>query len=419
MNDRLGHTILVEYAGTAPIALLDTSGAVFAVAIRLLGLGLFAAVVAGSVSFLFRWRTGTQLPEGPALLLGVGAVAVYLNTRIALVQFLGADGEVLTPEAVAINLGIFVVSTITAMAGWQAGDRFGQSDRFEYSLQPSLSPLVRATGRFITVELPDEIEDIDGYDPVSTATKDAVSGETYNFARGLTVEELEAALSTRLKVNHNVAHVDADLTDDGTVEFLALAGRASGIGPTLTPGNTATAITADPPFSASPGDTVQIWQEEERIGTAELRGKVGKTATVSGKERIIESLDPAVTYRLLTLPADERVDRLFAGMLRRADETMGITPITDGSTLTKLSVGDLGMTVVAIETADGEMETLPVGERDIKAGEKLYILGDPAQLRRIETAATTSEPYEPPSNPQKAADPGGRLRRLRGRLRWG
>ena len=99
---------------------------VLTVLYRLIGLALLAAFVAGAVSFFFRWRTQSQLPEGPALLLGLGAVTLYLNTNIVLIQFLGADGEVLTSNAIAANLLIFAASTITAAAGWQVGDRFGK-----------------------------------------------------------------------------------------------------------------------------------------------------------------------------------------------------------------------------------------------------------------------------------------------------
>ena len=384
---------------------------------RIVGLSLLSAFVSGAVSFLFRWRTRTQIPEGPALLIGLGAVAVYLNTRIALVQFLGANGEVLTPTAVAINLAIFATSTVTAAAGWQVGDRLGKSEEFHPAIQPNFGPIVRATGRTVPVELPEEIEDIDGYDPVSAATKAELAGETYQLSRGLTVEQLREALVTRLRTDHDIAHVDVDIGDDGSVEFLAVGGRATGIGPTLPPGTTATAIRADPAFTASPGDTVQIWDGDRRVGTAELRGAADRTATVSARADLIDGLDPATEYRLMTLPASERVDRLFAGMLRRADETMSAVTVTEGSTLDGMAVGGLGLSVIAIESGE-HTETVPSRKRAVAAGERLFLIGHPAHLRRVEAAATGTEPYEPPP---VLADDGGkprsRFQRLRGARR--
>ena len=370
---------------------------VLTVLYRLIGLALLAAFVAGAVSFFFRWRTQSQLPEGPALLLGLGAVTLYLNTNIVLIQFLGADGEVLTSNAIAANLLIFAASTITAAAGWQVGDRFGKSERFRSSFNPSLSPLVRATGRTLTVELPDTIEDIAGYEPVANAQKDALAGQSYSFPRRMTVEALAKEVETRIRTDYDVAHVDIEVTVDGEINYLAVGGQATGIGPTLPPGTIATAIRADPAFSASPGDTVQLWNEEKRVGTAELRATAGETVTVAGRESLITKLDPERNYRLMTLPAEERVDRLFAGMLRRSVETMSVVTVQDESTLHGMTIGALGLPVVAVTNADGQTTSIPQRERVIAAGDKLSVLGHPTTLRRVETAAAEESGYEPPT----------------------
>jgi len=387
---------MVELLGTPLLALVY----------RLVGLSVLAAAVAGTAAFLFRWRAGTQFPEGPALLLGLGAVAVYLNTKLALVQFLGATGDPLASETVVLNLGILVVSGGSAAVGWRAGDRLGQHERFgAVSLQPRLSPLVRATGRVITVTLPDTVDDIDGYDPVSEATKTALSGKTYNFSRGLTVEQLEEALTLRLRTDHDVGHVDVDLAVDGTVEFLAVGRRAAGIGPTLSPGSRATAITADPAFAASPGDTVQIWNgaADERVGTAELRATVGHTATVSAREEVVAALDPRTDYRLMTLSANERADRTFAGMLRRADETLSVVELQPGATLVDRTVGDLGLSVIAIKRPDDTTATIPSRDLELAAGDRVFAIGHPTELRRLEAAALGEAPYEPPAPPSLPA----------------
>ena len=386
---------------------------------RVIGLALLSGFVAGSVAFLFRWRTGIQLPEGPALLLGLGAVGVYLNTRIVLIQFLGTDGGLLTRSSILINLVILIVSAVAASAGWRVGDRLGAAEQLRNRFRPDLSPFVRATGRLITVEIPTQINDIDGYDPVTDETKDQIAGETYNFSRGLTVERLEEALTTRLRTDHDIAHVDVELSVDGTVEYLAVGRRASGIGPALPPGMSATAITADPAFSASPGDTIQIWDGTagERVGTAELRATAGETVTVSARTDTVEKLDPRTNYRLLTLAADERIDRTFVGMLRRADETMGVTGITEGATVAGLTVGELGLSVIAIEDSAGTIETIPNRDRELVTGDRLFVIGHPTQLRRVEAAATGTASYELPSTrsePKKVGASGSRLWRRKG-----
>lgn len=371
--------------------------AVVQIGYQLVGLALLSAGIAAVSAFLFRWRTGNQLPDGAALLLGLGSVAVYLNGRIALVQFLGGGEEILDPLVIGVNLAILVASAITALAGWQLGDRYGRSRRLRYSFNPRISPFVRATGRFIVLELPEEIADIDGYDPVSPTVKSDIAGKSYSFSRGLTVEELRSALTTKLRKEYGVAHADVELTVEGEVTFFAVGGREAGIGPTLPPSAAATAIVADPALTASPGDTVQIWRGEKRVGTAELRATAGTTATVSARQTIIESLDPETQYRLMTLPVDERADRLFASMLRQADETMSSFTVADDAALVGESIGALGLTVIAVEGPDGATETIPQRGREIQAGERLFVIGHPRQLRRVEVSATGPEVYEPPA----------------------
>ena len=367
---------------------------------KVIGLGLLSAAVAGLVAFLFRWQTKTALPQGPALLLALGTVAVYLNTRIALIQYLGTGAPPLDTGVVALNLGIFVVSGFTAAAGWYAGDRLARTERVgAATLQPDLSPIVRATGRFISVTLPEDVDDITGYDPVGKETKIEIAGETYDFSRRLTVEQLETALATRLKTDHDIGHIDVDIAADGTVEYLAVGRRLSGIGPTLSPGTRATALEADPAFSASPGDTVQVWNGEagERIGTGELRATVGRTATISASESVIQAIEARSSYRLMTLSADERIDRTFASMLRRASKTMTVIDVSPGTTAAGMTVGETGLSIIAIKRPNGRTETIPSREQEINAGDHLFVIGEPSNLRRLETAATSEASYEPPS----------------------
>lgn len=383
------------FSGSLPGALEEI--ALIQIGYQLVGLALVSAGVAAASAFLFRWRTGNQLPDGAALLLGLGSVAVYLNGRLALVQFLGGGEELLDPLVVGVNLVILVASGITALAGWQLGDSYGRSRRLKHSLNPRISPFVRATGRFIVLELPEEVNDIDGYDPVAPATKTDIAVKSYTFSRGLTIEELQTTLTTKLQKEFGVAQIDVELTLDGDVTYLAVGGREAGIGPTLPPSAMATAIRADPALTASPGDTVQIYTGEKRVGTAELRAAAGTTATVSARRGIIESLDPETQYRLMTLPVDERADRLFASMLRQADETMSPFTVTEGATLDGQSIGTLGLTVVAVERPDGTVETIPEHGQTIAAGERLFVIGDPGQLRRVEAAASGTDSYEPPA----------------------
>lgn len=375
--------------GGAPAISLGLLGnAVFVLAARALGLAVLSGVVTAAAAFLFRQYGGEPLPEGPALLLGMGSVAVYLNTRVALVQFLGGGGEPLTVSAAASNLVVFVAAGMAALSGRRVGHDVAESDRFGADrLRSDLSPLVRATGRSITVSLPAEIPDIEGYDPVPDETKDRLEGTAFHFPRGLTVDELEADLVTRLKVSFEVGAVDVDLAADGTVKYLAVGRRAAGLGSTLPPGYEATAVTADPPRGATPGDTVQLWRDGELVTRAELRATAGRVVTVVGVEGGFDDVEPEATYRLVTLPADSRPDREFAAALRRADQTTGAIRVESDGDLAGRTVGETPGTIVAIRSGDDDLETVPERSRVLRAGDVVYVIGLPATLRSLTAAA--------------------------------
>lgn len=351
-------------------------------------LGLVAAAVTMGASFLYRLRARAELPDSVALLLGLGSATAGLGTQHIFVQFVGGTPDVLGVPAAAGNVLVLAVAGVAAVAGNQLGLRLATSAwARERSWHLDVSPLVRVTGRAASVTLPDEIGDVDGYDPVPQEVKEALAGETLDFPRGLTVAQLEEQLALRIQDEHEVGYVDAEVTRDGDVPYLALGHRPAGIGPTLPPGSAAVALRADPPLSATAGDTVQIWRthpEPERVATGELRAAVDDVATVAVDEEAAGRLDPTDEHRLVTLPGDENPERDLAAALRRADETLGVLAVDAGGPLEGRTLGSLEVAVIAVEAADGTVETIPSRDRPLAAGEVAYVLGRPEALRRLE-----------------------------------
>ncbi|MFC4550733.1 potassium transporter TrkA, partial [Halorussus sp. GCM10023401] len=254
-------TALVGPAAAGSNLLVTFERPVVALA-RVVGLALLSGGVAAFAGLLYRSYARQRIPEGLAVLVGLGAVGALLNTETALYQFLDSGTAVPSTGRALVNVAAFALGAVTAVAGGHVGtavaNAFAVSGAAE--LEGDLSRLVQAVGRFVAVELPASVEDIDGYDPVAPETKAVLAETTLRFPRGLTVAELRDRLVTRLRDDYGVGHVDVDLSADGTVSYLAVGGRAAGIGPTLPPGTVAAAVRADPAFSASPGDRVQVWR---------------------------------------------------------------------------------------------------------------------------------------------------------------
>ncbi|WP_254535442.1 potassium transporter TrkA [Halomarina litorea] len=355
--------------------------------VRVLGIALLSGATAGVVGVLHRGYARSRIPEGLAVLAGVSAVALVLNTSAVLEGVINEPGAG-TPEAGAMlaNVVTFLAAGLAASAGGRAGDGVGHS---LFSEGPDVRRIVDTVGRQVTVTLPETLATIEDHDPIPPETNERLAGASLSFPRRLTVEELHDRLVARLKTDYGVGYVDLELADDGTVEYLAVGGRVAGLGPTLPPGTTAVAVRADPAGTASPGDLVQVWDEgPELVTTAELRGVAGDVVTLAVDEGDATDLSHTTTYRLLTLPSQARNDREFAALFRAAEETMAVVTVAEGSALDGMAVGALSPTVVAIRV-DGasSVEPTPSRTRTLAAGETLYVIGRPAVLRRLEAAA--------------------------------
>lgn len=372
------------------------------------------AVTAGVFAGLIhRWYAGERVPDGLSVLVGLSVVAVYLNTAGALGEVIGGQLELLALETAVFNTVTFLVAGVVATAGGRLGDRMGVGIfalSGAKSVDADVSRIVRTVGRVTTVQVPDEIEDIVGYDSVDRTTKEKLTGQTLVFPRRLTIGELRSRFVDRLRADYGVGHVDVEFTDAGTIRYLAIGGRESGIGATLPPGSSAVAIRADPPNNASPGDIVQVWTggdsasgtNPQHVTNAEIRGTAEDIVTLAVDEPDAKELDTSRRYRLLTLPVQARVDREFAAQLRTAAETMSAVTIGAGSEIVGGSVGALDVAVVAIKTTDGEIVAIPTRSHVIESGETVYAIGRPDQLRKLEAASADNTE----SDSEAAKEPG-------------
>lgn len=356
---------------------------------QIAGLVFVAGILGAITAVLFRWYARQRVPLGLAVLVGSSAIAALLNTRTALGELIG-ETAAFSPSLALFNIGAFAAGAFASAAGQRAGDRIAVNVFAEGAeTVDGLSRVVQAVGRVITVEFPEVIGDVVGYDPVPEETKAKLAGQTLVFPRRLTVAELRERVIDRLQTDYGVGHVDIELTDTGSVEYLALGDRAAGIGPTLPPGSVAVAIRADPANAASAGDVVQIWSEngEERICNGELRGTAGEIVTIVVDETDADRFDPEARYRIVTLSVDARPDREFASLLRAADETMAVLTVGPASPMAGMPVGALDVAVVAVDPGGGELVTIPPRTRVLTRGDSIYVIATPDALRRVEIAA--------------------------------
>ena len=361
---------------------------------RVVGLVLLSGAVTTLLAAVYRWYARTRIPDGVAVLVGISAVALYLNSTKALSSVIGGGTELLTVKDAVFNVATLLLAAGAALVGRQSGDRLGGSVLLllgQRQIDTEVSTIVRTVGRMTTVTLPEAVEDMEGYDPVPAETKAKFAGETLVFPRRQTVEELEDRVEERIKSDYGVGRVDVDLDEAGEVTYFAVGSRQAGIGPTLPPETVAVAVHADPAFAASAGDVVQVYrataEEVERVASAEVRGVAEDVVTLAVDAAEAAALDGETRYRLVTMPVEPRTDREFASLLRSAEETMGVVTVVEGSSLVGVPIGALDVAVVAIRPTDAPVEAIPSRDRTLAPGETVFAVGRPALLRRLEATA--------------------------------
>ena len=363
---------------------------------QLLGLAALAGVLAAVLALGYRWYAGSAVPGRLAVLVGGAGVALYLGTTAALETVIRSAIEPTEVEIALFNIGALLAGAGGAVLGRRVGDQFGTDVLLWSPTQNAgdVSRLAQTVGKVTTVTLPAAVDDAAGYDPVPDRTKDRLAGKQFVFPRGLTVEELGQRLIDRLKSDYGVGTVDVEFADDGSVTHLAVGTRAAGIGSTLPPATNAVAVRADPGFSASTGDIVQVWETDppRRMLTGELRGVADDVVTVAVDAADTPKVDPTQQYRLVTLPVEDRPDREFASLLRAAEETFSSVTVEAGSPLHGLPVGALDLTITAIRPEDGDPVPFPPGSYRLAPGDLLFVIALPAGLRRLEAAASPLDP---------------------------
>ena len=407
MSRRSGSEVALQIGAGIP-----TDPTLLGALTRVVGLALLAAILAALGAILYRWYTREEIPAWLATLVGASGVAVYLNAVGLFQRAVGSNpADVFDPTVVIVNAATLAAAIAVSPAGRAVGDRLITS-AFALvgtrELDTEVSRLVSNVGRIRAVELPeeaDDVADIEGYEPVPSATKEELAGKTLLVPRNLRGEALRDRVVARIKEDYGVGYVDLDLADDGTVTKLGLGRRVAGLGTTLAPGSAAVAVRADPGAGASAGDAVQLWQRVDssetddgdgraatRVTSGELRAATDDVATVILDEADAAALAPEESYRLLTLPTDPGAEREFTALLRAADETMDVVTVGADSDLDGATLGDAGVTVVAVRTGGGSTEAIPPRSRELTAGDELYVVARPERLREVAALAAAPTP---------------------------
>lgn len=360
------------------------------VAIDTTGMGLLAAVVAALVAGGYRWLTTRSPPAGTPVLCGCSAVAGSLSYTV-LTDGAFLEGVSLDHQASAgYLLATVAVAGTAGAASGRLGDRIARlvSGRSRIDGEGEAISTVRSARLAVDLRLPETIADADGYRPVSTATRRALSGAVVRLPHGLSIAQRRERLECHLERAFDVGYANVTMAADGGVDRVLVGRRAAGLGSMLPPKTVGVAIRAEPPPNASLGDPVQIWSTPTRrdgadtgqlVATGTLRAASGTVATVLVDPDRAADLSADARYRLVVHPGQPTGSYEFAATIRTVDETVTTVTVAADGPLAGEFVGWLPGRVLVVDR-DDELLALPDDNRTLEAGDELWILATPETL---------------------------------------
>lgn len=383
------------------------------------GLGLLSAIVAALFAAGYRRITTRAPPAGVAVGIGLSAVAIYLTSTVftADAPFEGIPLE--HPASAGYLLAVFAVVGVAGTAGGRFGDRLARQvldiSRIDATGEPA--SIVRAARLAVALELPETIDDADGYRPVDPSVRRILAGTVVEVPHHSSIAERRDRLERHLERDYDLEYAAVTMATDGSVERVRVGQRRPGLGSLLPPSTVAVAIRTDPVPDASVGDPVEIWsskprergqnededctlgprrdQAQERlVATGTLRASSGSVATVLVGADRARDFAADERYRLVAHP-DEATDGYeFAAAVRTADETVATTTVAPDGPLVGEFVGWVPGRVLVLDR-DGDRQPLPPDRRTLEAGDELWLLASPAELAAFDSetlgAATGSE----------------------------
>lgn len=358
-------------------------------AVSVSGLVLLATLVAVLVAVGYRRTTTRRLPIAIGVLAGTGVAAVWVVVRTiktgSVVGHLPVDG----PASSAVVSIALVLTGFAAVAGRHLGDLVACDlyDIHRLEANGDAASLLRSARMTALVDLPTEITDLEGYEPVDESVQRDLEGTTVRFPRSCSLEERRDRLRGHLRREYGIDIVDVTFGENGTIDRLAVGNRRRGLADTLPSNTVAVSVRGLSSSRATPGDTVEIWTAEpttEFVSTGTLRAVTGEIATVVVDAENADAFGRGSCYRVVVTPDGTDDAYEFVSTLRGVEETIEFVSVEPDGPFAGEFVGWVPGRVLAIER-DEEVIQLPDDRETLQEGDDFWVLGGPATLEEVTT----------------------------------
>ena len=397
--------------------------------------GIIPALVAGVLGFVFKYFTGVTIP-------GLGVVVLALAIAGINGGLLALNDETIrsAERAPAILTAIVVVLMLSLYAhaqgdtlGANAPKRVSLKQLRDRTLSSDVVELVGGRGR-VRLTVVGEVADMEGYPPVSAATRQAIVDGEWTFPADLPLAELESRFAERLRTEFDLSDVSVSI-DENARATVAAAPPVGGLSTRVPSGKRAVSVPALVPTGLARGDVVRVVTPDLVVEGTLLSAKSspenatkdgggesrpGQTATTDGGKTVADGAPASATAPMATAGGEGRVTvavgrseasaLLRAGrgrvlglsrgtrreyelttLLRRAGKRFRKVSVVAGGPLDGHTIGDVGVREVydvAILAARHESWTVaPRGNQPLSAGDELFVVGNRDALERFTEAA--------------------------------
>ena len=387
--------------------------------------GIIPALIAWALAFIFKYFTNVTVP-------GLGVVAL----GAALAGISGGLMGLLDPAIADSWVGITALLVVLMMALWahSKGDQMGAEFPRRITLasirERTLSAdVVERVGGFgqVRVRIVGQVEDIDGYPPLSPDVRADLRDGSWTFPAVLTIAELEERLAERLASEYDLADVSVSVNAKGQAT-VAAAPAPGGLSRSVPTGTRAVSVSTLVPTGTARGDDVSIalpggevtgsvvsvfqgnaTTKEVESNSVPSGAELGETdepadletplegarikTSAGGEGRLTVALSPRAATKLLevesvpvtVLARGKRREYELVTLLKRAGVVFRTVTVPDESVLDGVKLADAqlrdtyGVAVFAIRRGK-ERIIAPDGNSGLASGDELIVAGPAAAL---------------------------------------
>jgi hypothetical protein len=370
--------------------------------------GMFPALVAWGLGFLFKYFTGVSIPAFGVVVLALALAGINGG-------LLALNDPAVTESGFRIVVALLVVLMLSMYAhakGDKMGAEFPRRLSFkrlrERTLSSDVVEFVGSRGE-VEVEVVGEVVDMEGYPPISEATRTAIKESDWRFPADLSLSELETRFVDRLKTDLDLTDASVRIDERGKATVIA-APPLSGISKRVPAGKRGVSLEALVPSGMARGDEVVALADglavegtviAARSGKKEEKPKadggtpteaqpaaVSAPTTTGGEGRVTLAVDRSDAEKLLGIQRGKLVvtargtrrEFELISLLRRAGKRFRKFTVKPDSDLDAVTLASANLrdtqevAVLAVKRPDG-WEVAPPGSLELLAGDELFVVG--------------------------------------------